>query len=71
MFGIIGWMDSLGIDHHELLSVLGSLICLSDDRVYHRRVARMLTTVAITEREAIILKLNEELLLYQGDMDET
>ena len=39
-----------------------------NQRVYHRRAARMLT---ITEREVIISKLNEELVAYEEAMDET
>ena len=71
MCGIVGWIDSLEIDHQELINVLGTLICLSNERVYHRRAARMLTTNTITEREVIISKLNEELVAYEGAMDET
>ena len=69
--GIIEWIDSPEIDQQEVINILGSLICLSNDRVYHRRAARMLTATAITEREAVVLKLNEELLSYKQAMDET
>ena len=71
--GIIEWIDSLEIDQQEVINILGSLICLSNDRVYHRRAAQMLTVTAITEREAVVLKLiiNEELLSYKQAMDET
>ena len=54
-----------------MINILGSLICLSNNRVYHRRAARMLTSTAITEREAVVLKLNEELVSFQQAMDET
>ena len=54
-----------------MINILGSLICLSNNRVYHRRAARMLTSTAIIEREAVVLKLNEELVSFQQAMDET
>ena len=55
----------------SFINVLGTLVCLSNERVYHRRAARMLTTNTITEREVIISKLNEELVAHKEAMDET